>query len=85
MVTSYFNFIWEHMWWSVKNEHQLSFANIRYIIRFLGEAIGVFFCGIMYEMGLKYMFGLSAIFMIFQIGLAYYLIHLRRVEKTQNE
>ncbi len=69
----------------VENEHQLSFTNIRYIIRFLGEAIGVFFCGIMYEMGLKYMFGLSAIFMIFQIGLAYYLIHLRRVEKTQNE
>lgn len=31
------------------------------------------------------MFGLSAIFMIFQIGLAYYLIHLRREEKTQNE
>ena len=69
----------------VKNEHQLSFANIRYIIRFLGEAIGVFFCGMMYEIGLKYMFGLSAIFMIFQIGLAYYLIHLRKVEKVQNE
>lgn len=67
----------------VKNEYQLSFANIRYIIRFLGEAIGVFFCGMMYEIGLKYMFGLAAIFMIFQIGLAYYLIHLRRVEKVQ--
>lgn len=69
----------------VENDYQLSFANIRYIIRFLGEAIGVYFCGIMYEIGLKYMFGLSAIFMIFQIGLAYYLIHLRRVEKIQNE
>ena len=69
----------------VENESQLSFANIRYIIKFLGEAIGVFLCGIMYEIGLKYMFGLSAIFMIFQIGLAYYLIHLRRVEKAQNE
>lgn len=69
----------------VENNYQLSFANIRYIIRFLGEAIGVFFCGIMYEIGLKYMLGLSAIFMIFQIGLAYYLIHLRRVENTQNE
>ena len=69
----------------VENEHQLSFANIRYIIIFLGEAIGVFFCGIVYEMEIKYMFGLSAIFMIFQIGIAYYLIHLRRVEKTQNE
>ncbi len=65
----------------VENDYQLSFANIRYIIRFLGEAIGVFFCGIMYEIGLKYMLGLSAIFIIFQIGLAYYLIHLRRMEK----
>ena len=66
----------------VGKDYQLSFANIRYIIRFLGEAIGVFFCGMMYDIGLKYMFGLSAIFMIFQIGLAYYLIYLRRMEKS---
>ena len=30
---------------SVEKEKQLSFTNIRYIERFLGEAIGVFFCG----------------------------------------
>lgn len=65
----------------VGKEHQLSFANIRYVMKLLGDAIGVFFCGIMYEIGLKYMFGLSAIFMIFQIGLAYYLIYLRKLEK----
>ena len=34
---------------SVEKEKQLSFTNIRYIERFLGEAIGVFFCGTMYE------------------------------------
>ena len=67
----------------VDNDYQLSFANVRYVIRFLGEAIGVFLCGIMYEIGLKYMFGLSAIFMIFQIGLAYYLIYLRNKEKLE--
>lgn len=67
----------------VESEYQLSFTNIRYIIKFLGEAIGVFFCGIMYQIGIKYMFGLSAIFMVFQIGLAYYLIHLRKIEKTE--
>ncbi len=67
----------------VADDYQLSFANIRYIIKFFGEAIGIFFCGIMYEIGLKYMFGLSALFMIFQIGLAYYLIHLRRVENRK--
>lgn len=69
----------------IENDYQLSFANVRYIIKFLGEAIGVAFCGIMYESGLRYMFGLSAIFMIFQIGLAYYLIYLRSGEKAQNE
>lgn len=67
----------------LENERQLSFANIRYITKFLGEAVGVFFCGIMYETGLRYMFGLSAVFMIFQIGLAYYLIYLRKCEMIQ--
>lgn len=62
---------------SVENEYQLEFTNLRYIIRFLGESIGVFLCGLMYEIGLKYMFGLSAIFIMFQLGLAYYMIYLR--------
>ena len=62
----------------VENKYQLSFTNFKYTIKYLGEAIGVFLCGIMYEIGLRYMFGLSAFFMIFQIGLSYYLIYLRR-------
>lgn len=65
---------------SVENEYQLEFTNLRYIIRFLGESIGVFLCGVMYEIGLRYMFGLSAIFMIFQIALGYYMIYLRNKE-----
>ena len=64
----------------LENKYQLSFSNICHIIRFLGEAIGVFLCGIMYEKGLRYMFGLSAIFMVFQISLAYYMIYLRKKE-----
>ncbi len=63
---------------SVDAEHQLSFTNFRYIIKYIGEAIGIFFCGLMYEKGLKYMFGLSAFFMIFQITLAYQLIYKRK-------
>ncbi len=63
---------------SVDNEHQLSFTNFRYIVKYIGEAIGIFFCGMMYEKGLKYMFGLSAFFMIFQISLAYQLIYMRK-------
>ena len=62
----------------VENKYQLTFTNFRYVIRYLGEAVGIFLCGIMYNIGLRYMFGLSALFMIFQIGLSYYLIYLRK-------
>ena len=65
----------------LENKYQLSFSNVCHITRFLGEAIGVFLCGLMYEKGLRYMFGLSALFMIFQISLAYYMIYLRKREK----
>lgn len=65
----------------LENKYQLSFSNVCHIIRFLGEAIGVFLCGLMYEKGLRYMFGLSALFMVFQISLAYYMIYLRKKEK----
>ncbi len=64
------------------NKYQLSFSNICHIIRFLGEAIGVFLCGLMYEKGLRYMFGLSAVFIIFQLILGYYMIHLRQKEQV---
>lgn len=54
-----------------------TFTNLRYIVGYLGTSIGIFLCGIMYEIGLRYMMGLSAFFMIFQIGLAYRLIYMR--------
>ena len=67
---------------SVENKYQLQFTNLLHVVRFLGEAIGVFFCGIMYEKGLKYMFGLSAFFMIFQLILCYRLIYMRKKKKN---
>ena len=68
----------------LENRYQLSFSNMCHIIRFLGESIGVLLCGKMYEIGLKYMFGLSAFFMIFQISIAYYLISLRKKDIAEN-
>ena len=62
---------------AVKDVHQLKFTNLRYIVGFLGESVGIFFCGLMYEIGLRYIFGLSAFFMIFQLALAYKLIYMR--------
>lgn len=70
---------------AVDNEYQFRYTNFRYIIRYLGEAVGVFLCGLMYEIGLRYMLGLSSLFMFFQIALAYYLIYLRKNNVTEGE
>ena len=43
----------------------------------IGTSIGLYFAGIMYPLGIPYMLGLSAFFMLFQIALAYYLVYLR--------
>ena len=68
---------------SIELDKQLAFTNLRYMIGSLGEAIGTFLCGIMYAMGLRYMFGLSAFFMLAQLTLAYVLIHQRRKLKIK--
>ena len=66
---------------AVANEYQLKFTNLKYIIKYFGESIGMFFCGLMYARGLRYMFGLSAFFMIFQLTFCYMLIYMRHKQK----
>ncbi len=63
---------------AVSNEYQFVYTNFRYIVRYFGEAIGIFLCGIMFEIGIKYMLGLSAILLTIQITLAYILIYMRK-------
>lgn len=67
----------------VPNEYQMVFTNIRYIVGLIGTSIGLYFAGITYNFGIPYMLGLSSFFMIFQMGLAYYLIYLRK-KKIKN-
>ena len=62
----------------IKNEYSIFFSNIRYMTWMAGNAIGLYLAGKIYSYGINYMFGLSAIFMFIQIGLAYYLIYLRK-------
>jgi hypothetical protein len=69
----------------VPKEHQLMVANIKKIFGAIGESVGIFFCGLMYNIGLRYIFGLSAFFMIFQILIAYFLIYLRNKGKNIKE
>ena len=68
----------------IPNKYQLTFTNFRYAIRYLGEASGIFLCGLMYKLGLRYMFGLSSLILFFQITLAYYLIYLRKTKSIKN-
>lgn len=67
----------------VPNEYQMIFTNIRYPVGLIGTSIGLYFAGIMYNKGISYMLGLSAIIMIFQISIAYYLIYLRNKLKEE--
>ena len=67
----------------IENEHQMIFTNIRYIIGLIGTSIGLYFAGIMFSYGITYNLGLSALFVLFQLTLAYYLIILRKNEKKE--
>lgn len=57
------------------------FSNIRYGIGFVGKALGVMICGLVFEYGLRYIFGVCAIFLIVQISLGLYLVKMRNKEK----
>ena len=64
----------------VENDYQMIFTNLRYSVKLIGVSVGVYFAGIAYKMGIRYMLGLSAFLMIFQISISYYLIYLRKKE-----
>lgn len=66
----------------IPNEYQILFTNYRYIVKTIGTSIGLYFAGIVYPLGIPYMLGLSAFFMIFQMSFAYYLVYLRKKEEA---
>ncbi len=66
-----------------KNQHQLMFNSIKYILSLIGESIGLFYAGLTYKYGIGYMLGMSAFFMIFQLGFAYRLIYMRKKEDNK--
>lgn len=69
----------------IKNEYQLMFNSIRYIVTLIAESIGLFYAGLTYNYGIGCMLGMSAFFMIFQIGLAYRLIYMLKKENKANK
>ncbi len=63
---------------AIDNRHQLKYSTFRHVVSYLGEAVGMFICGRMYDFGLAAMLGLSAAILVVQMGVAYYLIFIRQ-------
>ncbi len=62
-----------------------TFSNIRYGIGYMGKAVGTVICGFTFELGLGYVFAIAIIFIAMQIGMALYLVKLRKwEEKSKN-
>lgn len=61
----------------IPNEYQMIFNNCNYILKMMGTSVGLYFAGIAYPLGVPYILGLSAFFMIFQITCAYCLVFVR--------
>lgn len=62
----------------VDNRHQFSYSTIKHVMSFMGEATGMLLCGVMYNFGVAFTLGISAIITIVQLGVACYLVQLRR-------
>lgn len=64
----------------VNTKYQLFFSDMRFVVGIIGESIGLLFAGFVFEYGIQYLLGLSALFIIPQIILAYRLIYMRNKE-----
>lgn len=62
----------------VDNRHQLSYSTVKHVMSFSGEAVGMLLCGAMYDLGMPYIFGAAALVTGVQIGVACYLVYLRK-------
>lgn len=70
---------------AIDNRHQLKYNTIKYVATTTGEAAGTFLCGQMFELGPKYIFGASGVLIIFQLGVAFYLINLRHKQNARRK
>lgn len=65
----------------VDNRHQFSYSTIKYVMSYLGEALGMLICGITYEFGIGAMLGVAAVITVCQIMVAFRLIKLRHGQR----
>lgn len=68
---------------AIDNRHQLKYGTFRNVVSYLGEAVGMFICGRMYDFGLGATLGVSAAILVVQMIAAYYLIYVRQHSKEE--
>lgn len=66
---------------SIANEYQLFFTDIRYMVGIAAESFGLYLAGVMYKYGANAMLGLSSLFVLIQLIIAYILIYMRTNDK----
>ena len=61
------------------------FSNMRFVVGIAAEAIGLLLAGIVFEYGIRYILGLSAVFIIPQLSLNYLMIYMRHKESNKKD
>lgn len=62
-------------------DYQLVASNVRNLVNKLGETVGFFLAGVLFPFGASSIFGVAALIGFVQLGIGWYLVHLR-LQKT---
>ena len=65
---------------AVSLDKQLPYANLRYMTKSLGEAIGVYICTFMFDYGIRYILLAGGLLVIIQLIIGYVLIYQRKCD-----
>lgn len=69
----------------VETKHQLFFSDMRFVAGITAESIGLLLAGVVFEYGIRYILGLSALLIIPQLGLSYLMIYMRHKEEKNKK
>lgn len=65
----------------IDNDYQFAFSNLRDITSYVAQSIGIFLCGIFFDIGVKWIFLIAFIFIVIQVYVAIKANELRLKEK----
>lgn len=67
------------------SDYQLAFCNIRNMVSYFSQAVGISICGFAFVNGMRYMFLIASIFVLLQIILAIYTYKLKKLEDIEKQ